>query len=388
MSTVLRLFLLPHKDNRQMFFVLSLDPPIKQGQTRYHFLVILFQMDEETGIELPFTDEELKNKYEGKLTKELNGPVYEVLGKVMKVLINRKLTGPGNFVGFGGTPALSCSFKAAAGYLYPLERGFIYVHKPPIHIRFEEISAVNFARGGGSTRSFDFEIELKSGTNHTFSSIEKEEYTKLYDFISSKKISIKNTGKNDKASYKDDFGDSDNEVEPDAYLARVKAEAEERDDDGDDSDSESTDEDFNPNEAESDVADEYDSNVQSDSSDSGGDGAATGSGDEKKKLKKKAKKDRREKVERKTRSRGDKKNKDVNRPKRPTTAFMIWLNESREKIKSENPGISVTEIAKKGGELWKELKDKTVSFFFLFHLFKWEKNLKILFSIGMGSESC
>lgn len=34
MSTVLRLFLLPHKDNRQMFFVLSLDPPIKQGQTR------------------------------------------------------------------------------------------------------------------------------------------------------------------------------------------------------------------------------------------------------------------------------------------------------------------------------------------------------------------
>lgn len=342
-----------------MFFVLSLDPPIKQGQTRYHFLVILFQMDEETEIELPFTDEELKDKYEGKLTKELSGPVYEVLGKVMKVLINRKLTGPGNFVGFSGTPAISCSFKAAAGYLYPLERGFIYVHKPPIHIRFEEISAVNFARGGGSTRSFDFEIELKSGTNHTFSSIEKEEYTKLFDFISSKKISIKNTGKNDKASYKDDFGDSDNEVEPDAYLARVKAEAEERDDDGDDSDSESTDEDFNPNEAESDVADEYDSNVQSDSSESG-DGAAAGSGDEKKTVKKKEKKQRREKVERKPRSRGDKnKNKDVNKPKRPTTAFMIWLNETREKIKSENPGISVTDIAKKGGELWKELKDKT-----------------------------
>lgn len=34
MTTVLRLFLLPHKDSRQMFFVISLDPPIKQGQTR------------------------------------------------------------------------------------------------------------------------------------------------------------------------------------------------------------------------------------------------------------------------------------------------------------------------------------------------------------------
>lgn len=69
------------------------------------------------------------------------------------------------------------------------------MHKPPLHIRFEEIASVNFARGGGSTRSFDFEIELKSGTVHTFSSIEKEEYSKLYDFITSKKLNIKNRGK-------------------------------------------------------------------------------------------------------------------------------------------------------------------------------------------------
>lgn len=94
-----------------------------------------------------------------------------------------------------GTPAIGCSYKATAGYLYPLERGFIYVHKPPIHIRFEEIASVNFARGGGSTRSFDFEVELKSATVHTFSSIEKEEYPKLFDFITTKKIHVKNTGK-------------------------------------------------------------------------------------------------------------------------------------------------------------------------------------------------
>lgn len=82
-----------------MFFVLSLDPPIKQGQTRYHFLVLLFQIEEEITIELPFTEEEVRTKYEGKLTKEISGPVYEVLGKVMKVLVDRRLTGPGNFIG-------------------------------------------------------------------------------------------------------------------------------------------------------------------------------------------------------------------------------------------------------------------------------------------------
>lgn len=42
---------------------------------------------------------ELKEKYQNKLEKELNGPTFEVLGKVMKVTIGRKLTGPGNFVG-------------------------------------------------------------------------------------------------------------------------------------------------------------------------------------------------------------------------------------------------------------------------------------------------
>merc|ERR1712137_449738 len=103
-----------------------------------------------------------------------------------------------SFIGHSGTPVIGCSYKAAAGHLYPLERGFIYVHKPPIHIRFEEIASVNFARGGGTTRSFDFEVETKNGVVHTFSSIEKEEYGKLYDFITSKKLRVKNTGRSDK----------------------------------------------------------------------------------------------------------------------------------------------------------------------------------------------
>jgi len=47
------------------------------------------------------------------------------------------------------------------------------------------------------------------------------------------------------------------------------------------------------------------------------------------------------------------------KPKRPLSAYMIWLNNARDQIKKENPGIKVTEIAKKGGELWREMKDKT-----------------------------
>jgi len=47
------------------------------------------------------------------------------------------------------------------------------------------------------------------------------------------------------------------------------------------------------------------------------------------------------------------------RPKRPLSAYMLWLNENREMIKKENPGSKVTEIAKRGGELWRAIKDKT-----------------------------
>lgn len=51
----------------------------------------------------------------------------------------------------------------------------------------------------------------------------------------------------------------------------------------------------------------------------------------------------------------------ADKPKRPLSAYMIWLAANREDIKRESPGIKVTEIAKRGGELWRAMKDKSVS---------------------------
>ena len=76
MTLIFLLFL--QTDQRQMHFCVNLDPPIKQGQTRYHFLVFNFKVDEEEEIELPFTDEEVKEKFDGKLEREISGPTYEV----------------------------------------------------------------------------------------------------------------------------------------------------------------------------------------------------------------------------------------------------------------------------------------------------------------------
>lgn len=98
----------------------------------------------------------------------------EVYSVALCSLLPQALTGlPVPSTRHSGAQCITCSYKASSGLLYPLERGFIYVHKPPVHIRFDEISFVNFARGTTTTRSFDFEIETKQGTQYTFSSIER-----------------------------------------------------------------------------------------------------------------------------------------------------------------------------------------------------------------------
>jgi len=56
-----------------------------------------------------------------------------------------------------------------------------------------------------------------------------------------------------------------------------------------------------------------------------------------------------------------KKDVDPDRPKRPQSAYFLWLNENRSQIKEQFPGISVTEVSKKAGEMWKEVTDKSVS---------------------------
>ncbi|XP_067931729.1 FACT complex subunit SSRP1-like isoform X2 [Watersipora subatra] len=353
-STVIRLFLLHHKDGRQVFFVVSVDPPIKQGQTRYHFLIILFNKDDEMNVELALTEDEIEKKYDNKLSKEMSGLEYEIVSKLMKTLTAKKITVPGNFLSHSGAQSVQCSYKASNGFLYPLERGFIYVHKPPVHIRFDEVACVNFARSSGSTRSFDFDVETKAGTVYNFSSIEKDEYSKLFEFVKNKNLRVKNIGNKSTVNLMDDMLGSDDEDKHDAYLERMKREGEEVDSD-ENSDS-SEDEDFQPTEQMSDVAEEYDSDVSS----SDGEGGASGdekSPSPKKKHKKASKPKDKESSSRKSKA-SKKSEKDPNAPKRAMSAYFLWLNESRSKIKADNPGISVTELSKKAGELWGKLSDR------------------------------
>ncbi|XP_071946371.1 FACT complex subunit SSRP1-like isoform X2 [Antedon mediterranea] len=384
-TTVLRLFLLPHKDQRQVFFVISVDPPIVQGQTRYHFLILSLNKEEDLTLNLNMTEEEIQEKYDGRLQQEMTGPYHEIVSRLMKALVGTKITVPGSFKGPSGSQVIPCAYKSNSGYLYPLERGFIYVHKPPIHVRFDEVTCVNFARGTGSSRYFDFEIETRNGNIYVFSNIDKDEYGPLFDFVKNKKLRMKNRNmKEDTVNYDEIFG-SEDEDEHDAYLVQVKAEGREKDEDYvmgvEDDDDDEDDDDFNPLESASSCAEEYDSNVStsnsSDSEDEGGDSQNDPEVKEedeeveegeikterrakkRKKEKKESKPKKVRKVSSKPRKPRTKKVKDKNKPKRPQSAYMLWLGEHREQIKSEYPGISITDVSKKAGVMWGKLDDKS-----------------------------
>ncbi|CAH8537893.1 unnamed protein product [Dicrocoelium dendriticum] len=373
-STITRLLLLPHPDNRQVFFVVQLDPPIKHGQTRYHFVILLFDKDAHVDVEMAATDEWLQEHYSGKLTQNVAGPEYEVVARIFKVLFDQKVTVPGGFTAKGGGCAVACSYKASVGLLYPLERGFTFVPRPPISVRFEEVVTVQFSRGTGAQRSFDFEVETRSGLTHTFTSIDRNEYHQLYDFVTSKKLRVKNIDTESKVTGALGVDDawSSSEESHDAYMQKVKTEARERqmEADDDDDDDDEDDEDFKPppDSDASEVGLEYDSNVEPTSSEGDSDeqsGSDSESDPEPRKKKPAAVPEQKKppiKPRAKEPNRRTKRVKDRNAPTRPPTAYLLWFNEHREEIsKSIGVGTSVAEVAKAAGEKWRNMDSETKS---------------------------
>ncbi|CAP28820.2 Protein CBR-HMG-4 [Caenorhabditis briggsae] len=360
-KSINRLFLVPHKDGRSVFFVLSLNPPIRQGQTRYSYLIMDFPKDEEQELELSLTDEQLEES-NGALKRTMDGPIYKTVSVVFKAICNLKITEPGRFIGHSGTPAIQCTHRQNPGLLYPLEKGFLFIHKPAMYLRYEDVSSCHLARsdGGTVTRTVDFEVDMKSGGPIIFNTMEKEENNKLFDYLSKKNIKIRNPTRVDARAAES----SDDEIDP--YKAAVKAEGRKRDESDDD---ESTDEDYDLDKdlkdrktkekdssegSASEPDDEYDSGSEQDSSGTG-ESEPDSEEDVPSKKRKSDPKEKREKKEKKEKEGGKKgkKEKDPNAPKRAQSAYFHWFNANRLSLKED--GDSVADVAKKAGAKWKTL---------------------------------
>ncbi len=61
--------------------------------------------------------------------------------------------------------------QADDGYLYPLDRAFFYIQKPPMLIPFDEVESVELTRLGGNTvssKTFDLVVRTRSDVEHQF----------------------------------------------------------------------------------------------------------------------------------------------------------------------------------------------------------------------------
>ena len=155
-DAIVRIFVLPKSHAPHTLVVISLDPPIRKGQTHYPHILVQFPSDEEISAELEISDElfEAKNQAVslhawpclhyglnpvllvtwhkssartsiwdmtsaliavqcgGRLSKQLEGPAYDAFARTLRGLANSKITKPGQFRTEDGSGyAVRCSLK-------------------------------------------------------------------------------------------------------------------------------------------------------------------------------------------------------------------------------------------------------------------------------------
>ncbi|KAK9040392.1 hypothetical protein V6N11_015555 [Hibiscus sabdariffa] len=358
-SSVVRLFLLPKFNQPHTFVVVTLDPPIRKGQTLYPHIVLQFETDYVVESTLSINEDLLNIKYKDRLEPSYKGLIHEVFTTIMRGLSGAKVTKPGKFRSCQDGYAVKSSLKAEDGVLYPLEKSFFFLPKPPTLILHEEIDYVEFERhaaGGSNMHYFDLLIRLKTEQEHLFRNIQRNEYHNLFDFISSKGLKIMNLGDVRTADGVAEILQNEDDDAVDPHLERIKNEA-----GGDESDEE--DEDF--------VLDKDDGGSPTD--DSGEDESdASKSGDEKEASHfKPAKKEQPRKEaaaassSKAGKSKGregqddgkkkKRKKKDPNAPKRALSGYMFFNQAERENLKKSDPGMSQPEVMKIIGDRWKKM---------------------------------
>ncbi|KAK6822778.1 hypothetical protein PG990_015214 [Apiospora arundinis] len=260
-----KFMVLPKPDELHCMLCIGLDPPLRQGQTRYPFLVMQCKKDEEVTIDLNLTDDKLNELYKDKLQSHYEQPLHQVITYCFKGLAGKKILSPAkDFQTHRQQVGIKCFIKASEGFLYCLEKAFMFVPKPATYISYENTASITFSRVGGAVSTlstFDITVHLKNGAGTTqFNNINREDLKALEDFFKLKGLRVKN------------------EIDEDAKLLATALREEAMMDDSEeevvgnradrgsaDEDDESVDEDFNAD-SESDVAEEFDSNHESDGS--------------------------------------------------------------------------------------------------------------------------
>lgn len=177
-DSIKKFFLLPKTDDIHTLITIGLDPPLRQGQTRYPFIVMQFKRDDDVELDVNISEADAAGRYKDKLEQHYAGPIYIVLTHLFRGLAGKKIISPSkDFSSRHQQSGVKCSIKANEGHLYCMDKSFMFVPKPATYIAMDHIQSVTLSRVGGAvsaSRTFDITFTLKGGAGeHQFSNINR-----------------------------------------------------------------------------------------------------------------------------------------------------------------------------------------------------------------------
>lgn len=239
-ANINRAFVLMKPDGTHVAFVIGLDKPVRQGNTAYNFLCAQFDMNRvEDSLQL-----RLPADVVGLEADESGKPLADVLQRLLKnfAKVNVQFACL-DFNATNGKNCVRCSHRATEGFLYCLKRAFIFITKPVVYVRYEDVAAVEFSRAEAwvtQTRYFDLKV-YKKGENqpYDFQQIDRGEYQPLIEFLQAAGIRIRNLEKTESSAAPDaEQGLLDQDFDDEEEDSEYNSDAEEDDDEDDDEDEE------------------------------------------------------------------------------------------------------------------------------------------------------
>jgi structure-specific recognition protein 1 len=294
------------------------------------------------------TEEEITEKYDGKLKPVMTMAMDSLIATVFKVLAQSKVLITRHFKSATDFDCIKCSLKQNDGLLYPFEKSIIFIHKPTVIIRYSDVETVEYGRykidKHAATKNFDLKITLKPHLQAVygdvkefeFSGIERTEFANIHTFLKSKKMNVEEVEIASK-SLVDELGEEipeDEDEEDDDYNSDNVSQSSGGSGSGSDSDPYASSD------------DEGDSKKKKSKSDS-----------KKRKVKDKssAKKSKSKGKSKVAEEPPKKKKKDPNAPKGAMSAYILFGNDERAKIKEDLPDATTSEVMKEIGARWRAM---------------------------------
>lgn len=140
---------------------------------------------------------------------------------------------PDLFQSMLGMSYLKCSIGSHTGFLYFLKKSLIFITKPIVYFRTQDMVKVEFSRLGKHNKMFDMRVHLNKHSTE-FVGIDRQEFEKIVKYLESREVDWKEVKEKNRkfstTSNEEESEDDDWVVDDDDDLCKGEDKVEEESD--------------------------------------------------------------------------------------------------------------------------------------------------------------